>query len=86
MIQEGFVSVYSAPNETTANIVKSALDAAGILAMVLPHHTSWLDGALVPAEGSWGEVVVPKEHEEKAALILAEYITSDQADDMETDL
>jgi hypothetical protein len=67
-----FVPVYEAQNEVTANIVKVALENSGIPALVKPHHTSWLDGALVPAEGSWGYVLVSKENEDKASQIIKE--------------
>jgi type III secretory pathway lipoprotein EscJ len=67
---EDFVSVYRALDEPTANIVKAALEDAGIAAMVRPHHTSWFDGVFVPAEGSWGDVVVSNEDADKAVEFL----------------
>lgn len=70
---EDFVVVYAAVNEATASIVKSALEDEGIEAVIRPLHTSWLDGALVPAEGRWGEVLVQKVDAERAAALLAEY-------------
>ncbi len=71
--QEGFVAVYDAPNETSANIVKCALEDEGITAVVRPLHTSWLDGALVAAEERWGVVLAPAEDAERASAVLAEY-------------
>jgi len=72
--QDGrFVSVCEAKDEVTANIVKATLEAAGITAIVQPHHTSWLDGALVPAEGSWGRVLVAEENIEMATELLRDY-------------
>lgn len=80
MVEEGFVSVYRAVNEVTANIVKSALEDAGITTVVQPNNTSWLDGALVPAEGSWGEVLVSVEDAEKAVEILEDYADGQNQD------
>lgn len=70
---EDAVTVYRAIDEATANIVKIALEDAGIPAFVRPHHTSWLDGSLVPAEGSWGDVVVAPENADAALAVLEEY-------------
>lgn len=70
---EGYRVVFRGYDETTANIVKSALRNEGIDAVVRPLHTSWLDGALVPAEGYWGEVFVPEKDAERASALIAEY-------------
>ena len=70
MVEEEFVSVYRPLDEATANIIKAALEDAGIEAIVRPHHTSWFDGVFVPAEGSWGDVLVPRGNVEEAAAIL----------------
>lgn len=80
--QDGrFVSVYEAKDEVTANIVKATLEAAGITAIVEPHHTSWFDGIFVPAEGSWGRVLVPEENIEMATKLLREYENTKVEDD-----
>ena len=73
MEEEQYSVVYSATDEQTANIIKIALEDEGIPVMVRPHHTSWLDGALVPAEGSWGEILVPTRDAERASTLLEEY-------------
>ena len=78
MTEQKLVPVYSALDEQTANIVKFALENAGIEAAVRPHQTLWLDGALVPAEGSWGEVVVREEDAARATEILQEYIQAEE--------
>lgn len=70
---EGFVAVFAAKDEATANIVRSALEAEGISAVVRPMHTSWLDGMMVPAEGLWGELLVPEADQARAAAVLEEY-------------
>lgn len=79
--QEGFVAVFDAANETTANIVKATLEDEGIPAVVRPMHTSWFDGMFVPAEGRWGEVLVPEGHEERAKAVLAQYGQVENADE-----
>ncbi|MBP6963157.1 MAG: DUF2007 domain-containing protein [Armatimonadetes bacterium] len=71
--REGFEAVYDAKNEVSANIVKSALEDQGVPAVVRPLHTSWFDGMMVPAEGLWGQVLVPATDTERAEAILAEY-------------
>lgn len=71
--QEDFIAVFAATDETTANIVSAALEAEGISVVVRPMHTSWLDGMMVPAEGLWGELLVPEADAERAAAVLAEY-------------
>ena len=68
--EEGFVAIYDAANEATANIVKSALEDEGIPAIVRPLHSSWFDGMFVPAEGLWGRVLVPVEDVERAEAAL----------------
>lgn len=71
--QEGFVAIYDARNEVSANIVKSALEDEGVPAVVRPLHTSWFDGMMVPAEGLWGQVLVPAIDAERAEAVLADY-------------
>lgn len=70
---QGYVAIYDAADETTANIVKTALEGEGIPAIVRPLHTSWFDGMFVPAEGLWGQVLVPAEDAERAKAMLEEY-------------
>ncbi len=79
---EGLIPVYNAPDESTANIVKSVLEDAGVPAVVRSRQVAWLDSVLVPAEGRWGEVLVPAAEAERARAILAAYET---CGDKETD-
>lgn len=74
----GFVSVFKAMDEVTANIVKLALEGAGIQAVVRARHCSWFDGIFVPAEGLWGEVLVPAADAERAAELLKEHGRAEQ--------
>ena len=73
MVEGGFVSVYRAQDEVTANIVKAALEDAGIPAFVKSYQVPWYDSALVPAKGCWGEILVREEDAERASSLLEEY-------------
>jgi len=72
-MKKEFVSIYRPLDEVTANIIKLALEEAGIRAIVRPYHSSWFDGIFVPAEGSWGEVLVPEEDADRAAALLRKH-------------
>ena len=72
MVEGKFVSVYRPLDEATANIARIALENAGISAIVRPRHSSWFDGALVPAEGCWGDVLVPEDDAQRAIALLKE--------------
>lgn len=73
-MKEGYISVYRASDETIANIVKIALEDAGIHAVVDPVNASFAyDGIFARAEGFWGDVLVERENAEKALEILKEY-------------
>jgi hypothetical protein len=73
-MEEQYVSVFEAPDEGTANMVKVALEDAGIEAIV---HDMWgtmnFDGAIALAEGRWGDVLVKPEDAERAAELLRQY-------------
>lgn len=83
MSETEYTVVYRAPNETTANIVRAALEDAGISALVQAHHSSWFDGAFLAAEGSWGDVLVPIEHCERAKELLDRYTQAAESTDEE---
>jgi len=84
-MQDDFVVVYRAVDEATANIIKIALEDDGIPAVVHPYHSSWFDGVFVPADGAWGEVLVPKEDAERARALLDEYSRRKGESEQETD-
>jgi hypothetical protein len=65
----GVVAVYAAPDQMTAEIVRAALEAEGIPALIGEQVT---DAAptLSIGEGFWGEVHVPATLAEEARLIL----------------
>ena len=71
-MQEDFVTVARPRDEVSANLIRIALEDAGIQAIVQPHH-SWIwDGIFIPSEGSWGDVLVAKVDAERAQAILAD--------------
>ena len=80
MNTDDFVSVARPRDEVTANLIKAALEDAGIPAMVQAHHSSVFDGIFVPSEGSWGDVLVSRDHAEQATAVLKEY--ADASDDV----
>jgi hypothetical protein len=67
--EPGVVAVYAAPDPMTAEIVRAALEAEGIPALIGEQVT---DAAptLSVGEGFWGEVHVPASLAEEARLIL----------------
>jgi hypothetical protein len=77
LIEEGYVSVYHAEDEATANIVKAALEDAGIPTIVERLESSMFDGAFVNAEGYWGDLVVAQADEVRALELLKEYEESE---------
>ena len=81
---EDFVSVARPRDEISANLIKAALVDAGVPAVVQAHHSSVWDGIFVPSEGSWGDVLVPKDQAEQALAVLAEYAKNNADQDKET--
>lgn len=73
MTHQGFVPVFKATDELTANLVKGILEAEGIEAIVHSHQVAWMDSIMVTAEGFWGDVLVAEEDAERARLILEAY-------------
>jgi len=82
---EDLVSVYRTLDEATANIVKAALEDAGIPAVVQGRQSSWFDGLFVPAEGSWGDVLVRSEDAERATALLRDYAEAEGNSEQEAD-
>lgn len=67
------VAVFAAPDEVTAEIVRGALEAAGIYAVIGEQVTHAYSGFLQVGEGYWGEVRVNPEDEEAARTVIAAY-------------
>lgn len=71
-MEEDFVAVARPRDELSANLIRVALEGAGIAAVVQPHHSWIFDGIFVAAEGSWGAVLVAKKDAEIALSVLAD--------------
>jgi hypothetical protein len=68
---EEAVAVFAAPDEMTAQIVRSALEAEGIPAAIGEQVTSALAPGLSVGEGFWGEICVPASLADQARAIIA---------------
>jgi hypothetical protein len=65
------VAIYAAPDAVTAEIVRGALEAEGIAAVIGEHVTTSYGSVFATGEGSWGEVRVPAEDVDQARAIVA---------------
>lgn len=70
---EEFTAVARPQDEMTANIIKSALEDAGIAAVAHAYSSSVFDGIFTNTEGAWGEVVVSPADAERALVLLKDY-------------
>ena len=68
---EEAVAVFAAPDEMTAQIVRSALEAEGIPAAIGEQVASALAPGLSVGEGFWGEICVPASLAEQARAVIA---------------
>ncbi len=68
---EEVVVVFSAPDEMTAQIVRSALEAEGIPSAIGEQVVSALAPGLRIGEGYWGEICVPASLAEQARAVIA---------------
>ncbi|MDH7480517.1 MAG: DUF2007 domain-containing protein [Armatimonadota bacterium] len=73
MNHEGYVSVFQAPDELTANLIKGILEAEDIDVIIHSHQVPWMDSIMKPAEGFWGDILVPEEEAERAKKVLEAY-------------
>ena len=80
-MSEDMVTVYRTPDEVTANIIKIALEGAGIPADVQSFQSSMFDGIFTLSQGAWGEVRVAPDDVERAVAVLKEY--TEQSKDQE---
>lgn len=67
------VAVYAAPDQVTAEVVRGALAAEGIDAVIGEQVADALSGPFSLAEGYWGEVRVPSEQVDRARAVLATF-------------
>jgi hypothetical protein len=77
------VAVYAAPDHVTAEVVRGALEAEGIAAVIGEQVTDAYAGAFALGEGFWGEVRVPEADAERARAILADFESGQVASDEE---
>lgn len=74
---EDLVIVYRAPDEVIASLLQGLLEGEGVPVMLQSGQVPWMDGVMKVDKGYWGDVVVPKEHAEKARKIILAYEKSE---------
>lgn len=74
--EDKLVSVFQAQDESTAHLVKSVLDEAGIDCMIRSRQIPWYDGIMINAEGFWGDVITTESQSEQARQALNDYLAS----------
>ena len=67
------VAVYAAPDQATAEVVRGALEAEGIPAVIGEQVADAFGGPFAVGEGFWGEVRVPEADEERARAVLTAF-------------
>lgn len=70
-------SVYRAPNEMTAQIIRGLLESEGIPVFIKSLQIPWYDGIMTAAEGYWGDIMVTEDLAEKAKMIIKAYESKD---------
>ncbi len=65
--------VYRASDQTTADIIRALLESEGIAVYLDSRQVAWFDGVMTMAEGYYGDLLVPKDEEEKALEIIQAY-------------
>lgn len=70
---EDLVVVFRAPDEFTANLVNGLLVGEDIPVVLESRQVPWMDGVMKMGEGYWGDVVVPREHADRARKIIEAY-------------
>ena len=76
--EQDLISVFQAPNEVTANIVRGLLVGEDIPVMIKSRQVPMYDGALTMGEGYWGDIVVPERFAERSRQIIAAYESGDE--------
>ena len=69
---EPLVAIFSAQNESEANIVRGLLEASGIPALVNPLSGPALGGIFQPDETRWGDILVSASEADAARSAIAE--------------
>lgn len=68
------VEVYRAPDQISAEMVKSYLDDERIPAIIESRQIPWYDGIMKAAEGFWGTIMVPEEYAERARQVVQVFL------------
>lgn len=71
--QGSLVTVYRAPDEAMANIIKGILESESIPVTVASRQIPWMDGIMTMGEGFYGDLLVPESESERARLIIDAY-------------
>lgn len=77
---DNLVSVFRAPDEYVANIVRGLLVCEDIPAILESLQVPMYDGIMRVNEGYWGDVVVPEEYAQRSREIIEAY-QSDNAEE-----
>ena len=67
------VAVYAAPDGITAELVRGALEAEGVAAVIGEQVADAFGGPLQMGEGFWGEVRVPAHDADRAREVLQSF-------------
>lgn len=70
---EDLVVVFRAPDEVTANIVRSLLVGEDIPALVQSRMVPWMNGVMKMGEGYWGDVLVPRDKAAASRELIEAY-------------
>jgi hypothetical protein len=77
------VSVFMAPDEITAHLVKGILEEAGIQAIVSSRQVPWMDGIMTNAQGYWGDVMVPESQSRESLAIIRDFRSAEPDENMD---
>jgi hypothetical protein len=69
--------VYRAQDEVSANLVRGLLVGEDIPAVLQSAQVPWMDGIMKMGKGYWGDVVVPREHADRARAIIEAFEQSE---------
>jgi hypothetical protein len=67
------VSVFQAPDEITAFLVKGVLDESGIECVVRSRQVPWMDGIFANDVGYWGDVLTTEAQREQGLQVIADF-------------
>lgn len=71
--QKSLVTIFRAPTELVANIIRGLLESEGIPVTISSRQIPWMDGVMTMGEGFYGDLLVPESEETKARQVIAAY-------------